>query len=186
LTVNTNRSLALLGDITTTAGNLSLSSSSSDGLLVLGSLSANGNLTLNASAGSLRSIVTSQIKTTGTAGNINLIGSTAASLHGTILAGARSTESGPTWANGSSHLNLTSSGTMVLADATAVNGNATILAPNLSITASSGVISRNNLSLSSTGTAAGQGLYSAGLLVAGGTVNTLLSNLKPYNETVTS
>lgn len=183
-TVNTDRTLALLGDITTTTGNLSLSSSFSHGLLVLGSLSAHGNLTLNASAGSLRSIVTSQIKTTGTAGNISLIGGTAASLHGTILAGASSTESGPAWSNGSSHLNLTSNGNVVLAGATAVNGDATILAPNLTITASGGVISRNNLSLSSTGTATGQGLYSAGLLVAGGTVNTHLSNLKPHNETI--
>ena len=48
--------------------------------------------------------------------------------------------------------------------------NASIDAPSVTITAAGGVISRGDLSLSATGTDAGQGLFAAGLLLAGGTV----------------
>jgi hypothetical protein len=183
LTLSSSRALALLGNINTSAGALSLSTSSADGLLVLGNLTALSNLSLSATAGTVRTTVPSTIKTTATTGGTTTVnGNTGAALYGSILAGAQATNTGPSWlaaASTPASFSLTSTGDVTLAGATAVAGATTITAPKVTITAAGGVISRGNLSISATGTATGQGLFSSGLLVAGGTVNTALTALTP-------
>ena len=183
ISLSTSATLALLGDINATAGRLNLSSSSTDGLLVLGNLLASSNLSLSATAGILRTTVPSKLKTTApTGGSTTLSGTTGAALYGSILAGSDSTSTGPAWlaaAATPANLSITSSGSLTLAGATAVAGATTITAPSITITASGGVISRGNLAITANGTAAGQGLFSSGLLVAGGTVNTALTALAP-------
>jgi autotransporter-associated beta strand protein len=122
-------------------------------------------------------------------GTTTVNGGTGASLYGSILAGAESTSTGPAWlaaAATPASFTLTSSGDVTLAGATAVAGVTTITAPTVTITAAGGVISRGNLSITANGTEAGQGLFSSGLLVAGGTVNAALTALTPSTSTGTA
>ena len=152
---------------------------------MLGNLTALSNLSLTATAGTVRTTVPSTIKTTATTGGTTTVnGNTGAALYGSILAGAQATNTGPSWlaaAATPANLTITSSGDLTLAGATAVAGTTTITAPKVTITAAGGVISRGDLSITANGTATGQGLFSSGLLVAGGTVNTALTALTPTN-----
>ncbi|MFM9110547.1 MAG: beta strand repeat-containing protein, partial [Prochlorococcaceae cyanobacterium] len=180
----------LLGSLDVTAGPLEFASSSLDGLMVLGSLSASSDLALRATAGPVRSTVPSTLRSTSTAASgITIASAGTAALYGSVLAGAESTPTGPHWRAAPTtpaSLAITSATGLILAGATAVAGGSSLEAPTITITASGGVISRGDLAISATGSGSGQGLFSSGLLVAGGTVNTSLSDLTPSSASGTT
>ncbi|NBO66513.1 MAG: hypothetical protein EBU88_16990, partial [Acidobacteria bacterium] len=150
--------LAVLGRLETTAAAapLQLASSSAQGILVLGTLSSAGPLTLDP-VGRLFTDVPSLIRTTGR-GLLSIheaIGT--ANLNGTLDAGAGGVD-------------LQVNGTLSLAGPIRSEGPVSIQALGINLASSGSIVSQGDLSLSATGEASGSGLQLAGLLVAGGSV----------------
>jgi len=156
--LQSDRLLALLGAIETTAAgaSLQLQTSSSDGLLFLGnSLASGGDLSLQALDGPLYTGIPSQIRTSGT-GSLS-IKAASATLNGPIEAG-------------SGGVKLQVGGRLTLTGATSSQGPVAAQAAVIALAASGGIVSLDDVSLAAIGTGPDSGLQLAGLLLAGGNI----------------
>ncbi len=152
--------LALLGDISVAGPAAVSSSASGEGLWLLGNLSA-ATLNLTTSGGALRSTGGSTLTSSGNAASSWLSASDLV-LDGSAVIGSGS--------SGSGDLTLNAQGTLAISGTAQVGGAVDASASSISLAPSAGVVSGGSISLSATGQASGAGLFSAGLLVAGGTV----------------
>ncbi|MFZ4567380.1 MAG: hypothetical protein ACOYMY_13050, partial [Prochlorococcaceae cyanobacterium] len=151
--LQSDRLLPLLGVIDSTAPGapLVLQTSSSSGMLQLGSLSSAGALALQVPFGRLYSGIPSPIRTVG-GGALSILAAQA-SLNGPIEVG-------------SGGVRIDASGQLSLAGATSSGGAVAMEAAAIDLAPSGGVVSLGDLSLAATGS--GAGLRLAGLLLAGG------------------